>query len=82
MTQKEVDPILKQGVGINRALLGTLINNYLKENEVTITKLANASGVSREQIGWLITGRRDPRLETLLRVLVAMKYTLTIEAEE
>jgi DNA-binding phage protein len=80
--EKEIDPILKQGVAMNRALLGSLIKNYLKDNDLTITALALASGVSREQIGWLITGNRDPRLNTLLRVLVAMKNTLLIEVEE
>jgi DNA-binding phage protein len=80
--EKEIDPILKQGVAMNRALLGNLIKSYIKDNDLTITALAVASGVSREQIGWLITGNRDPRLNTLLRVLVAMKNTLLIEVED
>jgi transcriptional regulator with XRE-family HTH domain len=67
---------------MNRALLGGLIKNYLMENKLTVTTLAEASGVSREQIGWLMTGRRDPRLNTLLKVLVAMKFTLLAEVEE
>jgi transcriptional regulator with XRE-family HTH domain len=79
---KDVDPILKQGVGMNRALIGGLIKKYLKDNQITITTLADAAGVSREQVGWLMTGNRDPRLNTLLKVLVAMKFTLLIEVEE
>jgi hypothetical protein len=73
--------MLNQGIRLNRTLLGNLIQNYIKENNTTITALAEASGVSREQIGWLITGRRDPRMNTLLRVLVAMRYILTAEVE-
>jgi transcriptional regulator with XRE-family HTH domain len=79
---KDNEDLIIEGTKINRVLIGTLISNYLKDNGFTITKLANAAGVSREQIGWLITGKRDPRINTLLRVLYAMKHTLLFEKEE
>jgi len=74
--------LIEEGVKINRIILGTYIRNYLKDNKFTVTKLAEASGVSREQIGWLITGKRDPRLSTLLRVLVVMGHNIALEKEE
>jgi hypothetical protein len=37
--EKEIDPILKQGVAMNRALLGNLIKSYIKDNDLTITAL-------------------------------------------
>lgn len=79
--EPETDDI-ETDVQINRILIGNLIQDYLKENKITVTTIAEAAGVSREQVGWLITGKRDPRLSTLLKVLAAMKFSLLIEKEE
>ena len=76
------DKEMEVDVQMSRLAIGHVISEYLRENNVTITTLAEAAGISREQVGWLMTGKRDPRISTILKVMAAMGYGLMFEREK
>lgn len=51
-----------------RKFAGLYIKHAMKELNLNITKVAELSGCSREQVGWVLYGKRQPTFSTVLKI--------------
>ena len=62
----------------SQSRLGRAVRRARKNRGLTQTELSASSGVARPMISKIESGRAKPTVETVLRLLLALRYTVTL----
>lgn len=60
------------------SIAGHLLRNARHEAHITLRELAEVSGVSASRLSEYENGKRDPGVDTLLRILAATDHTVKL----
>jgi transcriptional regulator with XRE-family HTH domain len=60
---------MKQSIKEVRQLIGLHLIEVMKQKGMNRSELASRSGITREQLKWLLTGEREITMSTFLKVV-------------
>lgn len=59
-------------------LIVEILNQYIKDNDITIYKLSRSTGISYELLRRTFNGTRKLTADELIRIAIALNYDLNL----